>query len=210
MENKTSQRSPSKSHNPSIMGALFFIVFNILLLSIVSWALLEIWYFVEIFLGHNIEITTTKILQRNIDILIRHNSKFENNVLNNFQIIKNQCENWLGGKIGSIAETFINITEITFVRLLVFITFLPFYFLILLVSIIDGLAQRDIRKFQGSRESTFIFHRLKAISNTTYLTLFFIYMATPYDLPIEVYLITMTFLTNIFVNLSIKNFKKYL
>jgi len=74
----------------------------------------------------------------------------------------------------------------------------------------DGLIQRDIRKFQGARESTLFFHRIKPLSIFFIYTIFFIYMATPLPLPPELTLIPMILLSGLSTMLTIRTYKKYL
>ena len=49
----------------------------------------------------------------------------------------------------------------------------------LFVLIVDGLGQRDIRKFQGARESAFIFHRIKPLTATLFYAAFLAYSSAP-------------------------------
>ena len=46
-------------------------------------------------------------------------------------------------------------------RFWVFIMALPLFLLSLILGLVDGLVQRDIRKFKGARESTLLFHKIK-------------------------------------------------
>jgi hypothetical protein len=80
----------------------------------------------------------------------------------------------------------------------------------LCVLMIDGLVLRDKRKFQGARESTFIFHRLKPLAKISFFSLFFIYMVIPYSVLPGVFLVPMVMLSSLFTMLAIKSFKKYL
>ena len=62
-------------------------------------------------------------------------------------------------------------------RLWIFITALPLLALSMGVGLIDGLVQRDIRKFQGARETTLLFHRIKKCGTALFFVPFFLYMA---------------------------------
>jgi integrating conjugative element membrane protein (TIGR03747 family) len=117
------------------------------------------------------------------------------------------CAGFIGE---SIIETFIEIAVIILIRLCLFVAFIPFMFVIIFVLIIDGLAQRDKRKFQGARESTFLFHRLKPLAKLSFFFLFFIYMVFPYMVMPELFLMPMVILSSLFMMLTIKSFKKYL
>lgn len=62
-------------------------------------------------------------------------------------------------------------------RLWIFITALPLLMISLGLGLVDGLVQRDIRKFQGARETTLLFHRIKRCGATLFFVPFFLYMA---------------------------------
>ena len=46
-------------------------------------------------------------------------------------------------------------------RFFIFLLALPLFILFVCLGCVDGLVQRDIRKFQAARESTYFFHRIK-------------------------------------------------
>lgn len=62
-------------------------------------------------------------------------------------------------------------------RLWLFTIALPLLILSLGLGLIDGLVQRDIRKFQGARETTLLFHRIKRCGTAIFFIPFFLYMA---------------------------------
>jgi len=76
--------------------------------------------------------------------------------------------------------------------------------------VIDGLVQRDIRKFKGSRESALFFHRIKPLAIHFLFFTFFIYMVLPLPISPELILIPMAIISGICISLSIKSYKKYL
>jgi len=77
------------------------------------------------------------------------------------------------------------------------------------IMIIDGLVQRDIRKFKGERESTLYFHKLKPLAPFSFYFIYFIYLCLPYPYSPVVFLLPMVGLTSMFIMLTIKHFKKY-
>ena len=113
-------------------------------------------------------------------------------------------------EVQEIAVTIlVSTTKIVLARFFTFIEFLPCLLVILFVFIVDGLVQRDKRKFHGARESALLFHRLKPLGGVSFYGLFFAYMAVPIMLPSTVFLLPMACLTSVFTMLSIKYFKKY-
>jgi hypothetical protein len=213
MERKHSNQSHPKTGNPTILGTVLFTVFHLILLSILSWFLLEAWITVKIFISdiRNTSLTIQHIVSNNVHIIMHYHPQQGDSALKLFHSLNYDIYSLLHGYINSdIIEIFIGAIEVSVTRLLLFIEFIPFMIAILSVSIIDGLVQRDIRKFQGSRESTLLFHRLKPLAKISLLTLFFIYMLLPYEIPPEFYLIPMAASSSLFTLLTIKNFKKYL
>lgn len=65
-------------------------------------------------------------------------------------VVKNQILPLLSGTLAVIVK-----------RFWVFIMALPLFLLSLILGFVDGLVQRDIRKFKGARESTLLFHKIK-------------------------------------------------
>jgi integrating conjugative element membrane protein (TIGR03747 family) len=99
----------------------------------------------------------------------------------------------------------------TVLRLAIVIFALPAFALACLLGAVDGLVRRDLRKWGGGRESSFIYHHAKA---TTYMVLgggFALYLAWPFGgfNPAHMVL-TFTFLVAWFLSLTLSSFKKYL
>jgi integrating conjugative element membrane protein (TIGR03747 family) len=103
-----------------------------------------------------------------------------------------------------------DITIIIVKRLLQFIHALPLLLSMLFIAIVDGLGQRDIRKFQGARESAFFFHRIKPLCSKLFYLLFLIYLGMPWSFNPLALLVPMICLISITTQLTIKNYKKYL
>jgi integrating conjugative element membrane protein (TIGR03747 family) len=99
-------------------------------------------------------------------------------------------------------------TEFSKIRL--FLESLPLMGLIIGIFLIDGLAQRDIRKFQCARESTYLFHRPKPILSFCFYIPMFVYFATPTLFNSEIFFIVIAIVLGLIIHVSVKNFKKYL
>jgi hypothetical protein len=216
MENKQSTHSKPKARHTSLLGTLFFTLFNLILLSLLSWTLLEMWFSVQGILlsSANSSYTIQKILYSDF-IIIKHFCPHSSDVLLHlFQYVRDLIyyfNYFIKGPINKdVIEIFLNVTEIIVIRIFLFIQFVPFMMVVLCVFIMDGLVLRDKRKFQGARESTFLFHRLKRLSKLSFFSLFFIYMVSPYAISPRLFLMLMTLVSGLFFLLSIKHFKKYL
>jgi integrating conjugative element membrane protein (TIGR03747 family) len=95
------------------------------------------------------------------------------------------------------------------IRLFIFILSFPLWLSVLFVMIVDGLVQRDIRKFQAARESTFLFHRLKLLTENLFYSFFLIYMSMPIAIQPEALLLPTVIIVSVLFKLSIKYYKKY-
>ncbi len=212
MERKQTTQPQSKTKHPTLLGSILFTLFNLILLTILSWILLETWFTVEIILKNDgIYSAIQQILNNNHIIMKHYHSQYIDTALNIFNRMYNTIHRLCGGYIGeNIIKVFLDVTEITLTRSCLFIQFIPFMIVTLFVLIIDGLVLRDKRKFQGARESTFLFHRLKPMAKLSFFSLYFIYMIMPYSVTPGMFLIPMVMLSSLFTMLAIKSFKKYL
>jgi hypothetical protein len=210
MENKNNKASPPKQlpQRPTLIGHIFFPILNTVLISILGLIVLSVWAAIEIALGNS-----SDVLSKIQSIL-----EVENNYIANFGISSVDVFNGVIQKIHGLCnisfarnsyEIFVSILEILVKRVSIFIAFIPFIVLVLSLMIIDGLVQRDIRKFKGERESTLYFHRLKPMATFSFYFIYFIYVCFPYPYSPVVFLLPMVVLTSMLIMLTIKHFKKY-
>jgi integrating conjugative element membrane protein (TIGR03747 family) len=99
----------------------------------------------------------------------------------------------------------------TSLRLAVVVFALPAFVLACLLGAVDGMVRRDLRKWGGGRESSFVYHHAKAM---TYLTLgggFSVYLAWPGGGFNPAYMVLAgTALVAWSLSLTLSSFKKYL
>ena len=99
----------------------------------------------------------------------------------------------------------------TALRLVIVVFALPAFVLACLLGAVDGLMRRDLRKWGGGRESSFIYHHAKA---TTYLAMgggFGLYLAWPTGGFNPAYMVLVfTALVAWSLSLTLSSFKKYL
>ena len=133
MESKKAPQPQSKASYPTILGAAFFALFNLILLSILSWILLEIWFSVKIILNNEaVDSIIQEILNANHIIMKSHQSQFIQTILSTFHTMNNYIyETWSSHIDQNILRTFLNVTEITLLRSCLFIQFTPFISVIL-------------------------------------------------------------------------------
>ena len=103
-------------------------------------------------------------------------------------------------------------SEIVLTRLIQYELSLPLFVVVIGVLAIDGLVMRDIRRFQGARESTFIFHRAKRGLSVCIFIPFLIYLACPISLSSlgsALFLLLHAMLVGLLLRIAITHFKKY-
>jgi hypothetical protein len=210
MENKSNKVSapPQQPKKPTVIGCLFFSVLNLALVSMLGLIVLGVWVAVEIFLGNSSDVLGN--IQNIIGI--------ENNYIENFDINSVDALNYFVQKLHGLCgisfarnsyEIFVSLLEVLFKRILIFLSFIPFIILTFSLMVIDGLVQRDIRKFKGERESALYFHRVKPLAALSFYCIYFVYLCCPYPYSPVVFLLPMAALTSVFMMLTVKYFKKY-
>lgn len=102
------------------------------------------------------------------------------------------------------------ITAVIALRGWVFITALPLFLLSLGMGLVDGLVRRDIRKFQGARESALLFHRIKRCGPAIFFLPLFAYFTWLSPVSPLCFFMPMAVALGLWLALSIQFFKKYI
>ncbi|HVV68003.1 MAG TPA: DUF4400 domain-containing protein [Gammaproteobacteria bacterium] len=101
------------------------------------------------------------------------------------------------------------VTSIILTRVFLFILALPLFILCLGLGMVDGLVQRDIRKFQGARESTLLFHEIKRGSHFWFFMPLLMYLLWPWPIAPQWFLVPSALILGLITQLGAKSFKKY-
>jgi len=104
----------------------------------------------------------------------------------------------------------ITVTQIFAVRLAILILAFPAFILLALVGLIDGLVQRDIRRWSGGRESSFVYHWAKRVLYPSLILPWIIYLAIPESVHPNYIVLPFAVLFAISVTVMASTFKKYL
>lgn len=102
------------------------------------------------------------------------------------------------------------ITQLIGARLAVVLLSLPVFLLAAVVGLIDGLVQRDLRRFGGGAESSFLYHHLKKVLKPLVWGPVLIYMATPWSLHPSAVFVPPALLFGWLIAKTAARFKKYL
>ncbi len=94
-------------------------------------------------------------------------------------------------------------------RFWVFVTAFPLFFLSLMIGLVDGLVQRDIRKFQGARESSLLFHTIRYSGTALFFLPLLAYFAWLSPVSPAWFFIPMAVMMGLWLTFSFRFFKKY-
>jgi integrating conjugative element membrane protein (TIGR03747 family) len=97
------------------------------------------------------------------------------------------------------------------VRLAVVFFALPLFVLLCFLAVVDGLMRRDVRRWTGGRESSFIYHHAKTMNRWVLTGGFAIYLAWPFGGidPVHAVLV-LCVLAAWSLSVTVSSFKKYL
>ena len=108
-------------------------------------------------------------------------------------------------------DVFYHVLQDTAIRLSVAFFALPAFFLAVMVGLVDGLVKRDLRKWCGGRESSFVYHHAKQFTGWALTGGFALYLAWPFRGFNPTYMVLIfTVLVAATLSLTVSSFKKYL
>lgn len=103
----------------------------------------------------------------------------------------------------------IYISMVSLARIVIIVLSLPLFAVFMVVAIVDGLAQRDLRRFGGARESGTRYHFSKSAILPILLFGWLIYISFPVSINPNFVLLPMAFMFSMSIYLAIMNYKKY-
>lgn len=210
--------SPRKSHsgllNVAVFGGLkVFVIHLAASLFLLAWFLCKVVQSSQQVVLKN----ANDIVLTNLHLIEASQSSFRNTCLADFinsqqiaAVFINQV-NIIGSSIiQESLQLIVVVIEIVLSRLFIFLMAMPLWMLVLLIGLTDGLVKRDIRKFQGARESTLTFHRAKRFLGVCFFIPLFVYLACPWVVSPIWFLGTQIMLLGLMTAITITHFKKYL
>ncbi len=102
------------------------------------------------------------------------------------------------------------ITQLFSVRLAILTLAMPVFLLFSLVALVDGLVQRDLRRWGGGRESSFVYHYAKKAALPLVVITWVVYLALPFSLHPTFVVLPFAALFSLSVAVTASTFKKYL
>ncbi|MEW8507231.1 MAG: TIGR03747 family integrating conjugative element membrane protein [Candidatus Thiodiazotropha sp.] len=102
------------------------------------------------------------------------------------------------------------VTQVFSVRLAILILATPVFLLFSLVALVDGLVKRDLRRWGGGRESSFVYHYAKKAVLPLVVITWVTYLALPFSLHPTFIVLPFAILFALAVAVTASTFKKYL
>jgi integrating conjugative element membrane protein (TIGR03747 family) len=104
----------------------------------------------------------------------------------------------------------IQVTQVFSVRLAILVLAMPIFVMFCLVAVVDGLVQRDLRRWGGGRESSFVYHWAKRAALPLLALTWILYLALPFSLHPSFVVLPFATLFALSVAVTASTFKKYL
>lgn len=102
------------------------------------------------------------------------------------------------------------VTQVFAVRLAVLTLATPVFVLFGLVALVDGLVQRDLRRWSGGRESSFVYHHAKKVIFPAVILAWVVYLGMPTTIHPNYVILPFAGLFALAVAISASSFKKYI
>ena len=102
------------------------------------------------------------------------------------------------------------VTQVFSVRLAILTLATPVFVLFSLVAVVDGFVKRDLRRWGGGRESSFVYHWAKRSAMPLLVLSWVIYLALPFSLHPTFIVLPFAALFALSVSVTASTFKKYL
>jgi len=112
--------------------------------------------------------------------------------------------------IAEFVIAMMQITQVFSVRLAILTLAMPIFLLFSLVALVDGLVQRDLRRWGGGRESSFVYHYAKKAALPLVVLTWVIYLALPFSLHPTFIVLPFATLFALTLAVTASTFKKYL
>jgi integrating conjugative element membrane protein (TIGR03747 family) len=124
-------------------------------------------------------------------------------------IASRQSEPWIR-VLQRYAQAMLNVAQIFAARVAVLALALPLFSLFSVVGMAEGLMRRDLRRWGGGRESSFVYHHSKRLLGPSVLATWMLYLASPFAIHPSWVLLPLAMLFAIGVAVTAATFKKYL
>ncbi len=112
-------------------------------------------------------------------------------------------------KAAEYLQAAVTISQVFATRLAILTLALPAFILLSLVGLIDGLVQRDIRRWSGGRETSFVYHWAKRLVLPSLYLPWIVYLAMPVSVHPNLVVLPFALVCALSVAVMATTFKKY-
>ena len=123
--------------------------------------------------------------------------------------IQDRIHTWLRPVVKHLIAA-VQIVQVFSVRLAVLLLATPVFGLFALIGLVDGLVSRDLRRWGGGRESSFVYHWAKRSALPLLVTSWVLYLALPFSLHPSFVVLPFSGMFALVVGVTASRFKKYL
>lgn len=113
-------------------------------------------------------------------------------------------------RLGDYLVAAATIVQVFAVRLAVLALAAPVFVLLGLVALVDGLVQRDLRRWSGGRESSFVYHHAKKVIFPAVILAWVVYLGMPTSMHPNYVILPFAALFALAMAVAAGSFKKYL
>jgi integrating conjugative element membrane protein (TIGR03747 family) len=112
--------------------------------------------------------------------------------------------------IAEFVIAMMQVSQVFSVRMAILTLAMPIFLLFSLVALVDGLVQRDLRRWGGGRESSFVYHYAKKAALPLVVITWVVYLALPFSLHPTLIVLPFAAMFALTVVVTASTFKKYL
>jgi len=112
--------------------------------------------------------------------------------------------------VAEFVMAMMQITQVFSVRLAILALAMPVFLLFSLVALVDGLVQRDLRRWGGGRESSFVYHYAKRAALPLVVLTWVIYLSLPFSVHPTFVVMPFAILFALTMAVTASMFKKYI
>ncbi len=102
------------------------------------------------------------------------------------------------------------VTQLFCVRVVIILLSFPIFVLVGIGAMLDGLVQRDLRKFGGGNESAWLYHKVKRSLNHVIVMTLLAYLSFPISIHPNLIFIPAALLFGVLLFITTSRFKKYI
>tara|TARA_R110002110_G_scaffold158656_1_gene356127 strand:+ start:5688 stop:6422 length:735 start_codon:yes stop_codon:yes gene_type:complete len=117
---------------------------------------------------------------------------------------------WLYQPLAEFILAALQITQVFTLRVAILMLATPVFLLFGTVALVDGLVSRDLRRWGGGRESSFVYHWSKRSTLPLLVTAWVVYLALPFSLHPSWVILPFATLFAFCIAITASSFKKYL